>query len=46
MWKAEEAFKRELDSVSLKDVLLDAAEHISPERKIKSQQWLQEALAE
>lgn len=46
MWKAEEAFKRELDSVSLKDVLRDAAEHISPERKIKTQQWLQEALAE
>jgi Rrf2 family protein len=46
MWKAEEAFKRELDNVSLKDVLSDAAEHISPERKIKSQQWLQQALAE
>lgn len=46
MWKAEEAFKRELDSVSLKDVLRDAAEHICPERKIKTQQWLQEALTE
>lgn len=46
MWRAEEAYKRELDLVSLADVLTEAARHIPAERQEKSREWLSQALSE
>ena len=45
MWKAEEAFRRELEKISLEDIVKTAALQISPERRQKSAQWLEEALS-
>lgn len=45
MWKAEEAFRRELEKVNLTKILADAALQISPERRQKSAQWLEDALS-
>jgi Rrf2 family protein len=46
MWKAEAAWRRELESVSLTDVVAEASKQISEARQQKSAEWLEAALAE
>lgn len=46
MWKAESAWRKELDSVSLTDVVAEASLQISEVRKNKAREWLLSALSE
>lgn len=46
MWRAENAFRRELQSVTIKDVVAEASLQINPERKALMKEWLLEALSE
>jgi hypothetical protein len=46
MWKAEAAWRKELESVSLTDVVAEASKQISEARQQKSAEWLEAALAE
>ena len=45
MWRAEEAWRKELKNVSISDIVAVAANRISDERKENSRQWLEEALS-
>jgi hypothetical protein len=46
MWRAEAAWRNELASVSIGQVLEDAAKQIEEPRKVLSKQWLEKALSE
>jgi Rrf2 family protein len=46
MWRAEAAWRNELASVTIAQVLEDAAKQIEEPRKVLSKQWLEKALSE
>jgi hypothetical protein len=45
MWKAEDAWRKELAKVSIADVLGATAKQVSSEKMERMAQWLKEALA-
>jgi len=46
MWKAETAWRKELESVTLSQILSDAARQIDKPRRELAKQWLDTALSE